>query len=99
MKESDELFRLVRSLSKPEKRYVTLSISIEKGEKNYMKLFRALAKMDVYDGESLRRSFSGTGMARYLPAVKSYLYRLLLECLGTYHSSASVSNRLRWDLI
>ncbi len=49
MKPSTELFQLIKSLSKSEKRYFKLTSSLQSGEKNYMKLFDAIEAQYEYD--------------------------------------------------
>jgi hypothetical protein len=52
MKSSDDLFQLVKSLSKSEKRYFKLHAVKEPdagAKDNYLPLFDGLDKMDVYE--------------------------------------------------
>jgi len=44
MKPSTELFDLIKSLSKSEKRFFKLSSSLQTGDKNYLKIFDAIDK-------------------------------------------------------
>ena len=57
MKPSDELFKLIKSLTKSEKRFFKLSSSLQSGEKNYLKLFDAIEKQLEYDEEDIKNTF------------------------------------------
>ena len=49
MEASTELFNLVKSLSKSEKRFFKLSSSLQSGEKNYLKIFDCIDKQKSYN--------------------------------------------------
>ncbi len=57
MKPSAELFELVKSLTKSEKRFFKLSSSLQSGEKNYLKIFDAIDKQKEYDEEGIKKQF------------------------------------------
>ena len=57
MKPSIELFKLIKSLTKSEKRFFKLSSSLQSGEKNYLKIFDAIEKQDEYVEEEIKTSF------------------------------------------
>ena len=57
MKPSAELFDLVKSLSKSEKRFFKLSSSLQTGEKNYLQIFDAIEKQPNYDEAALKKQF------------------------------------------
>ena len=57
MKPSTELFQLIKSLSKSEKRYFKLTSSLQSGDKNYMKLFDAIELQDSYDEQEIKINF------------------------------------------
>ena len=51
MKPSTELFNLIKSLSKSEKRFFKLSSSLQSGDKNYLKIFDYIEEQNEYDEE------------------------------------------------
>jgi len=51
MKPSNELFDLIKSLSKSEKRFFKLQSSLQSGDKNYVRLFDCIDRMEEYDEE------------------------------------------------
>ena len=54
MKPSTELFKLVKSLTKSEKRFFKLSSSLQSGEKNYLKIFDYIERQSSYDENALK---------------------------------------------
>jgi hypothetical protein len=64
MKPSNELFKLVRSLTKSEKRFFKLSSSLQSGEKNYLKIFDFIEKQEVYDEDELKKAFKKDGTSK-----------------------------------
>ncbi len=91
MKPSQELFRLIRSLSKSEKRFFKLMSSLQSGEKNYIKLFDAIEKQSEYDEEGIKNHFKGETFIRHLPSEKNHLYKLILKSLRLFYADNSVS--------
>lgn len=81
MKNSDDLFVLIKSLSKSEKRYFKLHYS---DEKVYLKIFVLLERQKEYDPEVLNE------LNLKQPHVyKNYLYRMILKSLRSCHSENS----------
>ena len=84
---SDELFQLIKSLSKQEKRYFKLYASRHViGKKNkYVQLFDAIDKMATYDEPKVKKKFAGETFIKQLHVTKNYLYKLILNSLRLYH--------------
>ena len=95
MKPSNELFYLIKSLTKSEKRYFKLSSSLQQGDKNYVKLFDAIEAQSHYDEEQIKGVFKGTTFINHLPSEKNHLYSLLLKSLRNFHSDKSVSAQMQ----
>ncbi|MBI3258901.1 MAG: hypothetical protein HYZ54_05435 [Ignavibacteriae bacterium] len=87
MKSSDDLFRLVKSLTSAEKGYFkkyTAKHII--GDKNdYTILFTILDKMDEWDEELLKRRLAKFGFSHRISSVKNYLNKLILESLRAFY--------------
>lgn len=98
MRNSDELFELIRSLTKAEKRYFKLAVSVQKGNKNYLRLFDMIDKQKEYNEEAILNLFSGEKITKHLHVVKNYLYNLILDCLHIYHMNLSVDATLKKQL-
>lgn len=94
----DELTKLVKSLSKSEKRYFKLYSSFQSGQKEYLKIFDAVEKMEDFDEERIRKIFDGEEFLKRLPAVKHYLYNQILKSLRIYYSGETVESQIK-DLV
>lgn len=98
MKPSTNLFDLIKSLSKSEKRFFKLSASLQSGDKNYLKLFDEIGNQEVYNEESLKEKFKGETFIKHLPSEKSHLYKLILKSLRGFHADSSVSSLLKQEI-
>lgn len=100
MKPKNDLYELIQSLSKSEKRYfkVFARRHVIGTANNYEILFDAIAKQSVYDEEKLRGQFKGQKFIRHLSSEKSYLYQLILRSMRAYHASRDIDARLRLAL-
>lgn len=95
MKPSDELFKLIRSLSKSEKRFFKLSSSLQAGEKNYLKLFDSIEKQKEYNEEEIKEQFKQETFIQHLPSEKNHLYKLILKSLRIYNADNSINSQLQ----
>ncbi|MFT7614402.1 MAG: hypothetical protein ACI9J3_003384 [Parvicellaceae bacterium] len=98
MKASTELFDLVKSLSKSEKRFFKLTSSLQSGEKNYLKIFDHIDKQKEYDEEGLKDAFKDETFIKHFPSEKNHLYKLILKSLRSFHSDKSVSSMLKQEV-
>ncbi len=98
MKPSNELFKLINSLSKSEKRFFKLSSSLQTGEKNYLKIFDFIEKQSKYDEDELKQHFNKERFIQHLPSEKNHLYRLILKSLRSYYSDNTVSSQLKQEI-
>ena len=87
MRSSNELFELIKSLEKSEKRYFRLFCSFHGGNKKYMLVFNAIEKQKKYDEKSILTLFKKEKFATHFPVVKQYLYNLVLSSMESYHSN------------
>ena len=98
MKPSTELFKLIKSLSKSEKRFFKLSSSLQSGEKNYLKIFDFIEAQSDYNESDLKNAFKGETFVKHLPSEKNHLYKLILKSLRSYYSEQSVSSILKQEI-
>lgn len=98
MKPSNELFDLIKSLTKSEKRFFKLSSSIQTGEKNYLKIFDYIDGQDEYDEAALKEYFKDERFIKHLPSEKNHLYKLILKSLRQFYGEQSVSSVLKQEL-
>lgn len=98
MKPSTELFKLIQSLSKSEKRFFKLTSSLQAGEKNYLKIFDFIESQNDYDEQELKDYFKDETFIKHLPSEKNHLYKLILKSLRSYYSDQSISSSLKQEL-
>ena len=98
MKPSTELFKLVKSLTKSEKRFFKLSSSLQSGEKNYLKIFDYIERQSSYDENALKEEFENQTFIKHLPSEKNHLYKLILKSLRSYYSEQSISSSLKQEI-
>lgn len=94
---SDQLHRLIKALTKPEKRYFKIFSSRHTlGEaNNYEILFDAIDKMDVYDEEQLKKKFKDQAFINQFSIAKNRLYEQILKSLDAYHANSSIDAELK----
>ena len=95
---STDLFVLIHSLDKNEKRYFRLFAARQAGEKNYLKLFNAISLQEEYDEADIIKQFKKEGFTRRFALTKSYLYGLVLKSLRMYHENRSISLEIKSSL-
>lgn len=98
MKPSTELFKLIKSLTKSEKRFFKLSSSLQAGDKNYLKIFDFIEAQTKYDEEDLKKAFKNETFIKHLPSEKNHLYKLILKSLRSYYSEQSISSMLKQEI-
>lgn len=98
---SDDLFRLIRSLNKPEKGFFKkyAAKNAASGKQNYITLFDAIDKMEEYDEEKLRKQLKNESFIKQLPVYKVYLFNLILKSLHLFGSVDNAESRLTEMLI
>lgn len=90
-----DVFTLLKSLSKNEKRFFRLFASVSREQKNYLRLFSAMDKMMVYDEKKLKKHFSGEKLAHNLSFEKNYLHKQIMKALRVYHGESTLDLELR----
>ena len=91
----EELFDLVKSLSKSEKRYFKVFCNQLAGDNNYLRLFDALDKIEEFNELTIRKKFKGEKFLDQLHVTKNYLRQLILKSLRNYHSKFSKDAELK----
>lgn len=89
MRISNDLFDLIKSLEKSEKRYFKLQMKTSDSnlQQNMVLLFDAIDKQTVYDEHKILKKFTGKAFAKRLTVTKNRLYFAVLKTLEAYHSS------------
>lgn len=83
---SKDLFLLIKSLSKGEKRNFKLQAGIMTGDKKYIQLFDSLDRQEDYDEQKLSRDYVGGQFS----VAKNYLYKLIMRSLSHYHKGKRI---------
>ena len=95
MPKKDNLFTLIKSLSKSEKRHFKIYVSRQRGSRNYLKLFDAIEAQKYYSEPLIKSKFSNESFINQLHVTKNYLYKLILKSLRNYHSGLSKDSELK----
>jgi hypothetical protein len=87
MQSNDELFTLIKSMTKNEKGYFRKFSGIysTKGGGNYLKLFDCINRMDEYNDEAVRKEFKGEKILKQLGVTKYYLKNMVIRALRNFH--------------
>lgn len=95
MKKNQDLFHLIRSLSRTEKRYFTLDArKAGKRQSRYLQLFQAINEQLEYDEKKLKQQFkSGLGDD------KARLYEAILRSMRDFRSQRSRAARIKEFLL
>ncbi len=90
MARQNDLFELVKSLTKAEKAYFKKNLpEQENGQKGYLKLFDALDGMKEYDEPLLLKKLKITRQGTAFSVSKNYLYKALLKSLVQFNAEKS----------
>lgn len=93
---SEFAYNFINSLSMNEKAYFKKHAKgySNSQEKNYLRLFDAFDKMDVYDKDKLVAQFRGEPIGKYLSTEVNYLLEQILKSLVNFSFDASVKRKL-----
>ncbi len=99
-KSSDQLHKLIHSLTKPEKRHFKIFGSRHTigDQNNYVMLFDAIEKSKEYDEEALLKKFSKELFINNFSITKGRLYETILRSLDVFHHNSSVDAQLWKEL-
>lgn len=93
MKKNEELFYLIQSLSKSEKRYFKLSTQGNESSE-YLNLFDAIEAQKEYNEAQIKALFKDKAFVTQLTTIKNYLKQRILQSLRNYHSRISKNAEL-----
>ena len=94
MAKKNNLFLLIKSLSKSEKRYFRIYAGMSGREANYIRLFDVIEEQKEYDEDQVRQKLKGERFLSQLHVTKIYLTELILKALRNYHSGISAHAKL-----
>ncbi|WP_416989101.1 hypothetical protein [Alistipes dispar] len=98
MKKFDSLVYLVGSMSKSEKKSLTLSISKNGAEQDYAVLYRLIARSDSVNETAIRNAYQKEARGQSFDISMHYLYDRILDVLVSLHRRKTVTEDLTRQL-
>lgn len=106
MKPSEDLFEIIKSMTKSEKRYFKIYSSLQSGSRkenmNYLKLFNEIEKqtekLSEYDEKLIKEKFKNDAFIKQLTFTKNYLYNQIFKSLFNFYSDISEDYELSVNL-
>jgi hypothetical protein len=101
VKESDNLYNLIKSLTKTEKAYFKKYASRHViGEQNkYIALFDAISESrNGYDEKEIKKKLNKEKFVEYFPVMKNYLAGMILKSLNSFYSGSDTDNDIKNDI-
>ncbi|MGE0076509.1 MAG: hypothetical protein AB7S48_01470 [Bacteroidales bacterium] len=98
-KNSDQLFQLIKSLTKSEKRYFKLYVSriTSAEDTKFLKLFYIVDNQQEYSEEKILKKEPSIKETQ-LSNLKAHLYKQILQSLRLYHSGNDIDMKIREQL-
>ena len=91
-----DLFELIKSLNKGEKKSFTLFANYySDGDKSHLRLFELIAAQKEYNEEKIKLVFKIEKIKSPLPRVKNYLQEIVLKTLRFHHSGKTIDSEIR----
>ncbi|MGB4929327.1 MAG: hypothetical protein WBP43_05105 [Chitinophagales bacterium] len=87
MTPSNDLFELIKSMSRKEKIHFTLHTKHTGGAKakNYLTLFNAISRQNIYDELAIKTAMGKSKKGESFSVMKNYLHNLVLDHITNYH--------------
>jgi len=98
MNVSADLYNLIHSLSRNEKRYISLSI-LQNSKNEYFRLFKMLEKQKHFNEKALHTLMQKEKSSKKLPVLKAYLKEYILKKLNSFYYKSSVEITLQQSLM
>ncbi len=94
-----DLFNLIKSLTKNEKRYLKVNAGNHKDSNLYILLFNIFDTAKKFDDKILKLQFEKEIGVKNISFTKNYLYNYILEQLTNYHSQQSAKTQLKQIMV
>ena len=93
---SSKLYRLVKSMTKAEKRYFhRFAHQATRSSPNYWKLYEYIEQMPSWDEQLLFKSLEQEGFSKHLPVVKHQLYERILDSLHLFYQESELEEQIK----
>lgn len=89
----DNLYKLIKSLSKNEKRYFQEFLKSSDSPTLYRTLFNQIDKQSKHNSDEIKLAFDSK--ANQLPVIKSYLSKLILKSLKNFHHNSGNEQKIQ----
>ncbi|HEX2786645.1 MAG TPA: hypothetical protein VHP32_01980 [Ignavibacteria bacterium] len=97
MKPSEDLFEIIKSMTKSEKRYFKIYSNLQSGNRkenmNYLKLFNEIERQaengNEYDESKIKEKFKKDNFIKQLTFTKNYLYNQIFKSMFNFYSDVS----------
>lgn len=99
MVKKEELFALIKSLTRSEKRYFKVYSTSSNDGSKYLKLFEAIESQDTYDEDAILKKFQGETFIKQLHVIKNYLRQMIMKSLRNFHSGESADLQVKESLM
>lgn len=99
MAKADILIRLINTLTKAEKRYFRLYSSLQRGSKDYVKLFDLLEHSHFKNAAAVKTTFTQQHPGISYDVCSKYLYKIIMDCLLHLHLQQSQTAMLTAGLL
>lgn len=97
---TDDLFTLIKSLSKAEKRYFKIQANAENSsQKNYMLLFDVLCDLEHYNENEVKQLLKGKMQTTNFHVIKKYLFDNIVKALANFHAEETIDIKIRQMII
>lgn len=83
---NDQLFLLIKSLTKSEKRYFKIFADKHEGSKDYVELFDAMDNQKEYEEAKIKEKLKEKNFIKHYSVVKNYLFNSIIDSLHEFHS-------------
>ncbi|RZS99110.1 hypothetical protein [Aquimarina brevivitae] len=93
IKKNEELFYLIKSLNKSEKRYFKVPHQTNPSAE-YLILFAAIDAQESYDENAIKAEFKDKTFVNQLTTIKNYLKQKIMQSLRDFHAKISVEAEL-----
>ena len=92
MLRNNDLFLLIKTLNVHEKRYLT-TLSKKAGDQQsaYGRMIELIYRMDTYDEQELKSTFSSFSRSNKLDVKKHYLYYWIIKHLADFNASSYIT--------
>ncbi|MFK7946765.1 MAG: hypothetical protein AB8G11_04180 [Saprospiraceae bacterium] len=97
---SNDIFNLIQSMTKAEKRYFSQTATLHKvaHQNNYYKLFKVIENQSTYNEDLVKSEMKRQGISQHFTALKFQLTERILESLHQFYQKNSITETIKREL-